>query len=54
MIQFNKVSTTSNFIKQLLNNTYLPVIRTVRPGDYIIKGRLYILKCTLLRCTKSG
>lgn len=54
MIQFNKVSTTSNFIKQLLNTTYLPVIRTVRPGDYIIKGRLYILKCTLLRCTKSG
>lgn len=54
MQQFNKISTTSNFIKQLLNTTYLPKIRTVQAGDYIVKGRLYIYKCEIIRCEESG
>ena len=54
MQEFNKISTTSNFIKQLLNTTYLPVIRTVQAGDYLVKGRLYIYKCEIIRCEKSG
>lgn len=54
MQEFNKVSTVSNFIKQLLNTTYLPSIRTVVPGDYILQDSLYILSCSIINCTKSG
>lgn len=54
MQEFNKISTTSNFIKNLLLDTYLPLIRTVRDEDYIIKDRLYIYKCNIIKCTKSG
>ena len=54
MQEFNKVSTTSNFIKQLLNTTYLPVVRTVQAGDYIVGGRLYIYRCEIISCTSSG
>ena len=52
--EFNKVTTTSNFIKNLLISTYLPLIRTVRDFDYIIIDRLYIYKCEIIKCTKSG
>ena len=52
--EFNKVTTTSNFIKNLLISTYLPLIRTVRDFDYIIVDRLYIYKCNVIKCTKSG
>lgn len=54
MQEFNKVTTTSNFIKNLLRATYLPLIRTVRGGDYIVEGRMYILHCNIIKCTKSG
>ena len=54
MQEFNKVTTTSNFIKNLLISTYLPLIRTVRDFDYIIEDRLYIYKCEIIKCTKSG
>ena len=52
--EFNKVTTTSNFIKNLLISTYLPLIRTVRDFDFIIDGRLYVYKCEIIKCTKSG
>ena len=54
MIEFNKVSTESNFIKNLLHSTFLPLLRTVRDNDYIIRDRLYIYKCNIIRCTNSG
>lgn len=54
MQEFNKVSTISNFIKQLLNTTYLPVLRTVLPGDYIIAGRQYLYHCEIINCTATG
>lgn len=54
MQEFNKITTTSNFIKQLLNTTYLPVIRTVQAGDYIIEGRQYIYHCDIIECKSSG
>lgn len=53
-VKFNKISTESNFIKSLLANTYLPLVRTIREGDYITEGRLYILKCNVIKCIKSG
>ena len=52
--EFNKVSTTSNFIKNLLISTYLPLIRTVRDYDYILANRLYVYKCNIIKCNKSG
>lgn len=54
MQEFNKVTTTSNFIKELLNTTYLPTVRTVLPGDFVIEDRVYILHCSIIRCTESG
>ena len=52
--QFNKITTYSNFIKNLLSTTYLPLVRSVREGDYICKDRLYILRCNVIKCKKSG
>ena len=54
MLEFNKVSTESNFIKNLLATTYLPLIRTVREGDFIVADRLYIFKCNVIKCKQSG
>lgn len=54
MQQFNKISTYSNVIKHLLANTYLPLMRSVREGDYICAGRIYILRCDVIKCTSSG
>lgn len=54
MQKFNKVTVESNFIKNLLATTYLPLIRTIREGDYIVEDRLYVFKCNIIKCTKSG
>ena len=52
--EFNKITTISNLIKNLLISTYLPLIRTVRDFDYIIADRLYVYKCDIIKCTRSG
>ena len=54
MVEFNKVSNESYFIKNLLYSTYLPLLRTVKENDYIIKDRLYIYKCNIIKCISSG
>lgn len=54
MQEFNKVTITSNFIKNLLISTYLPLIKTVRDFDFIVADRLYVYKCEIIKCTKSG
>lgn len=54
MQQFNKISVYSNVIKNLLASTYLPLVRSVREGDYICEGNLYILRCEVIKCTSSG
>ena len=54
MQQFNKISLYSNVIKNLLATTYLPMIRSVREGDYICKDRFYVFRCEFVKCTKSG
>ena len=54
MQQFNKISTYSNVIKNLLATTYLPLVRSVREGDYICVDRLYIFRCDIIKCTSSG
>lgn len=54
MVEFNKVSNESYFIKNLLYSTFLPILRTVRENDFIMKDRLYIYKCNIIKCTNSG
>ena len=54
MQKFNKISQYSNVIKNLLANTYLPLMRSVREGDYICKDRIYIFRCEVIKCTSSG
>ena len=44
----------SKFIKNLLLNTPLPIINTVREYDYIIKDCFYVYKDYIIKCTKSG
>lgn len=54
MQEFNKITTFSSFIKNLLSTTYLPVIRTVREGDFILKDFVYLYRCNVIKCTQSG
>lgn len=44
----------SKFIKNLLLNTSIPIINSVRDGDYIINGYTYLYNYYLIKCTKSG
>ena len=44
----------SKFIKNLLNNTPLPIYKVVAEGDYIFKDSIYIYKDNIIQCTKSG
>lgn len=44
----------TRLIKNILDNTYIPIYDTVQPGDYIIKGCKYIYNISLIRCIKSG
>lgn len=48
----NNLQTT--FIKSILYNTALPIYRTVRDGDILIKGFNYIYKNKVIECTKTG
>lgn len=54
MQEFNKITTFSSFIKNLLSSTYLPVIRTVREGDFILQDFIYLYRCNVIKCTQSG
>ena len=44
----------SKLIKNLLSNTPLPICDTVREGDYILSPFIYINRCNIFKCTKSG
>ena len=52
--KFFEINNQSNFIKNLLKNTGIPLTNSVREGDYIVNGFVYLFKSYLLRCTKSG
>ena len=44
----------SKLIKNLLSNTPLPIYDTVREGDYILSPFIYINRCNIFKCIKSG
>ena len=54
MQRFNSINTESNFIKNLLATTYIPMERTVREGDYLCEGQDYIFQTEAIHCSKSG
>lgn len=44
----------SGFIKNLLEDSYLPKYTSVHRGDYIVKGVYYCYDCYVIYCTKTG
>lgn len=44
----------SDFIKNKLSNTPLPVIDTVKDGDIVINNCNYIYNNSIIKCNKSG
>lgn len=44
----------SKFIKNIIYNTPLPIINTVRDGDYIIQDFSYLYGSYVIRCDTSG
>lgn len=42
------------YIQNLIANTNIPIIDTVKNGDYIIKGHRYIYGFDIITCTHSG
>lgn len=52
--EFFTTTSQSNFIKNLLLNTALPLYNSVRDNDFLIKGNTYVYKNSLIRCTKTG
>lgn len=51
---FFERSDESNFIKQLLSSIPLPFYRVIYDGNVVITGYIYIYKCNLIKCTRSG
>lgn len=52
--KFFTTTAQSNFIKNLLLNTALPLYNSVKDDTFIIKGNVYVYKNSLIRCTKTG
>jgi len=44
----------SKLIKNIIHSTPLPTYDTVREGDYILAPFIYINRCNIFKCTKSG
>lgn len=44
----------TKFIKQLVSNTNVPFISTWKPGDFAIRGMIYLTKDAIWRCNHTG
>lgn len=44
----------SNFIKSLLYNVNLPILKTISEDDYIVEGNTYIYKQSVVKCIRTG
>lgn len=54
MQEFFQNTLQSKLIKNILINTPLPIYDTVREGDYILQSFVYINRCNIHKCIKSG
>ena len=54
MQKFNSINLESKFIKNILQNTYIPTIPIVTDGDFIVSDVEYCYKNHIIKCEKSG
>lgn len=54
MQKFNNINLESRFIKNILQNTYIPTLPIVTDGDFIVSGVEYCFKNHLIRCITTG
>lgn len=52
--RFNDNTIETKFVKQLVANTQVPFISTWKPGDFAIRGMMYITKDAIWRCNHTG
>lgn len=52
--EFFTTSLQNSLIKEIIQSTPLPNVRTVRDGDVIVEGLTYIYKSYPIVCTKTG
>lgn len=52
--RFFTTTVVGNFIKALLQSTPLPKYKTVRDGDHIREGFVYLYGIRMIKCTRTG
>lgn len=52
--KFNENTIQSGLVKHILTNIPIPLLDTVRYGDYIMEGFYYIYLTYIIKCTQSG
>jgi hypothetical protein len=45
---------TTKFIKNLVSKTNVPFISTWKPGDFVIRGMLYLTRDAIWKCQHTG
>ena len=53
-VKFYDDTIETKFVKQLVANTYVPFISTWKPGDFAVRGMMYLTKDSILRCNHTG
>lgn len=54
MQKFNSINLEAKFIKNILQNTYIPTMPIVTDGDYIVKGSEYCYRNQIIKCKETG
>ena len=54
MQKFNSINLESKFIKNILQNTYIPTMPIVNDGDFVVSGSEYCYKTQLIECENTG
>ena len=52
--RFNDNTIETKFIKQLVAKTQVPSISTWKPGDFAVRGMMYITRDAIWKCNHTG
>lgn len=52
--EFNKTTLVSNFVKQLVATSNLPIVSSWSPGQFVVEGLSYVSKDYILRALLTG
>lgn len=52
--RFNDNTIETKFVKQLVAKTQVPFISTWKPGDFAVRGMLYITRDAIWKCNHTG